>query len=560
MLKQSTAATIKFGPFVDDTDGKTAETGLTISQNDIRISKNGGSFAQTHNTAGATHDENGYYNIPLDSTDTNTLGILRVSVSKSGALPVWQDFMVVTANVYDTFCSTASLNVNVASLSTDAITAASLKADAITEIQNGLATAAALSVVDDFVDELESRLTASRAGYLDKLNVAGDLANTSNANSFKADVSGLATASALAAVDDLVDELESRLTAARAGYLDKLNVSGTLANTDNANSFKADVSNLALEATLTAIKGTGWSNETLKAIKEYVDELESRLTAVRAGYLDNLTKLDANVSSRLATSGYTAPDNANILNIKAKTDNLPASPAPANEYDTELAAIQADLNNPDQYKADVSGIPAAVWGYATRTLSSFGTLISDIWAHATRTLSAFGFTVATQSDANVTAIKAKTDNLPAIPAPANEYDAELAAIQADLDNPNQYKADVSNLATTAHVQEVEDKVDAIKLKTDNIPANPATAGEYTASLAAIQADVSGIPDAILTKAIVDTLTVEQVLKVLAAVETGITTGGGTDTIVYTGKDGTEIRLTGVDEDGYRTAVIVTLGA
>jgi hypothetical protein len=86
------------------------------------------------------------------------------------------------------------------------------------------------------------------------------------------------------------------------------------------------------------------------------------------------------------------------------------------------------------------------------------------------------------------------------------------------------------------------------------------AGEYDAELAAIQSDVSGIPDAILTKAIVDTLTVEQVLKVLAAVETGITTGGGTDTIVYTGKDGTEIRLTGVDEDGNRSAVIVIPGA
>ena len=336
----------------------------------------------------------------------------------------------------------------------------------------------------------------------------------------------------------------------------------------------------------------------------------------------------------LATDTALSVTDGKVDDIKAKTDNLPAIPAPAGEYDAELAAIQADLNNPDQYKADVSGIPAAVWGYATRTLSSFGTLISDIWAHATRTLSAFGFTVATQSDANVTAIKAKTDNLPASPAPAGEYDTELASIQADLDNPNQYKADVSGLATTTHLQEVEDKVDtadtvvdaikaktdnlpanpapageydirltaiqtdldnpnqykadvsalaktthlqdvedkvdAVKLKTDNIPANPAIAGEYTARLIAIQADlddpaqyqadVSGIPDAILAKVIVDTLTVEQVLKVLAAVETGITTGGGTDTIVYTGKDGTEIRLTGVDENGNRTAVIVTLGA
>lgn len=30
-----------------------------------------------------------------------------------------------------------------------------------------------------------------------------------------------------------------------------------------------------IQATLTAIKGTGWTDETLKAIKEYVDELES---------------------------------------------------------------------------------------------------------------------------------------------------------------------------------------------------------------------------------------------------------------------------------------------
>jgi hypothetical protein len=33
-----------------------------------------------------------------------------------------------------------------------------------------------------------------------------------------------------------------------------------------------------------------------------------------------------------------------------------------------------------------TGIPAAVWGYTTRTLSSFGTLLADIWAYAQRTL------------------------------------------------------------------------------------------------------------------------------------------------------------------------------
>jgi hypothetical protein len=37
-------------------------------------------------------------------------------------------------------------------------------------------------------------------------------------------------------------------------------------------------------------------------------------------------------------------------------------------------------------------IATAVWGVATRTLSSVGSLVADIWAAATRTLTAFGFT------------------------------------------------------------------------------------------------------------------------------------------------------------------------
>ena len=120
-IKQSTASTVKLGPFLDDTDGKTAETGLTISQADIRLSKNGGAFAQSNNIAGATHNENGYYDVPLNTTDANTLGTLRVAVSKSGALPVWQDFMVVPANVWDSMFGGSVLNVNVATMSSGAV-------------------------------------------------------------------------------------------------------------------------------------------------------------------------------------------------------------------------------------------------------------------------------------------------------------------------------------------------------------------------------------------------------------------------------------------------------
>lgn len=40
----------------------------------------------------------------------------------------------------------------------------------VAAMQSGLATAAALATVNAYVDELESRLTAARAGYLDSLN------------------------------------------------------------------------------------------------------------------------------------------------------------------------------------------------------------------------------------------------------------------------------------------------------------------------------------------------------------------------------------------------------
>lgn len=104
-----------------------------------------------------------------------------------------------------------------------------------------------------------------------------------------------------------------------------------------------------------AIKGTGWSTETLKAIKEYVDDLEGRLTAARAGYLDklNVAGILANTNnadtfkadiSGLATASALSATDGKVDAIKAKTDNLPPNPAPANEYDTELANLRADVN------------------------------------------------------------------------------------------------------------------------------------------------------------------------------------------------------------------------
>ena len=102
ILRQSTAFTFRIGPFLDDTDFKTTETGLSIAQGDIQISKDGGAFAQTSaTTPTTTHDTDAWYQCPLTATDTGTLRPLTVQIAMTGALPVWEHFIVVPANIYD---------------------------------------------------------------------------------------------------------------------------------------------------------------------------------------------------------------------------------------------------------------------------------------------------------------------------------------------------------------------------------------------------------------------------------------------------------------------------
>lgn len=121
LLKQSTAATIKFGPFLDDTTGKDAETGLaaSIKKANVRLSLDGGNMAAAHadqgsSDAGAPHDEIGYYDLSLDTTDTATVGRLKIMAHVSGALPVWDEYLIVPANVYDAMRGADKLQVDAA--------------------------------------------------------------------------------------------------------------------------------------------------------------------------------------------------------------------------------------------------------------------------------------------------------------------------------------------------------------------------------------------------------------------------------------------------------------
>lgn len=130
-LKQSTAVTLKLGPFVDSADAVTPEVALTIAQADVRLSKNGANIAQKTEATSATHDEGGWYDVPIDATDTDTLGILTVSVQEAGALPVWHEYMVVTPQVWDSLFGADLLQVHAVEIANDLITAAAIATNAI---------------------------------------------------------------------------------------------------------------------------------------------------------------------------------------------------------------------------------------------------------------------------------------------------------------------------------------------------------------------------------------------------------------------------------------------
>lgn len=115
-LKQSTASQeIPIGVFVDDVDGKTAETGLTIANTDIKLWKAGATTLADKNSGGATHIAGGIYYAVLDATDTNTPGSLIIFVHVAGALPVRVETVVFAAQVYDSLIgATDTLDVTLA--------------------------------------------------------------------------------------------------------------------------------------------------------------------------------------------------------------------------------------------------------------------------------------------------------------------------------------------------------------------------------------------------------------------------------------------------------------
>ena len=251
-------------------------------------------------------------------------------------------------------------------------------------------------------------------------------------------------------------------------------------------------------------RGNGWYNIALTSgHTDTLGDLALHITGTAADPADMVLLVeagatDADVSTRLSTAGYTAPDNASIAAILIDTAEIGAAGAGLTALASAAALATVDTVV-DSILVDTAEIGVAGAGLTVLATQASVNTIDDFL------------------DTEIAAIKAKTDNLPTDPADQSAVEAAITAATAPLATAvalatvdsvvdailldtaeiGAAGAGLTALATQASVNTIDDFLDteiaAIKAQTDLIPAAPAAVGDIpTADITAILADTNDI--------------------------------------------------------------------
>lgn len=318
------------------------------------------------------------------------------------------------------------MDASVGAMAANVMTAAAAAADLTTELQSGLATSSALSSLQSDVTTLLGRITSTLfTGITSLAEWLGLLAGKQTGNT-TARTEIRATGAGSGTYDETTDALQALrdrgdaawTTATGFSTLDAAGVRTAVglasANLDtqlDALPTAAENADAVWDEVLSGHLTGGTTGAGLNAAGSAGDPWSTALPgAYSAGSAGKIVgdNLNATVSSRLATSGYTAP-------LDAAGTRSAVGLASAN-LDTQLTAID------DAVDTEVASVLAAV-------------------------------------DTEVAAIKAKTDNLPIDPADASDIAALLATITGYLDT-----------EIAAILAAVDTEVGAIKTVTDQLVA------------------------------------------------------------------------------------------
>jgi len=283
-----------------------------------------------------------------------------------------------------------------------------------------------------------------------------------------------------------------------------------------ANGFEAGKSyNVVVTATVATVTGKAPIKSLLMRTRGVDDVLPTSsytapptAAAIRSEIDANSTKLDTNVGSRLATAGYTSPPAASAIRSEIDANSTKLDVA----VGTRLAA--AGYTAPPT----VAAIRAEMDANSTKLDATVGSR-----------LAAASYVAPANSD--ISAIKAKTDNLPADPASNTQVNTRLAAASYTAPDNAGIASIAADLAT----------------KLDVVLSTRLAAGDYTSPLA------------VLTQT-VKKYNVVEVLRLLEAAlagkVTGATSGTPGTTVIRDANDTKNVISSVGDGVGNRSAVTV----
>ena len=273
-----------------------------------------------------------------------------------------------------------------------------------------------------------------------------DLVNAPNPTAVTAIQNGLAATGEAATAVGTLNDFDPATEEVNVGSVNGAAVT-------SIDDFKADVSGLALIGEAATAVGT----LTIPSAADNADAVwnEARVDHSTAGSFGQGV---ASVQGNVTGSVDSVTDPVTVGTNNDKTDYA-LSAAGVSAVQSGLSTLTAKqvweygTRTLSSFGTLVSDVATGVWGAGTRTLSGFGTLIADTWAHATRSLTdKADFTLTAAYDAAKTA--ASTSDVTTAVSGLSTFDPATTEVDIGkvkgvaVTSVADFKADVSGLAAT----------------------------------------------------------------------------------------------------------------
>ena len=371
VLRQSTQVVVRIGPAVAVGDGFTPVTTLDLSTADeAELLKAAG--AATVSIAAATFaaiaGADGWYDLTLTTSHTDTVGTLDVVVNDDSLiLPIFARFQVVEEAAYDaiyaasaspatTAGAVGSVTGAVGSVAAGGITAASLAADCITAAK--VAADVSAEIADAVWDE---DATGHQVTGTFGQAIGDPVADTATIfGAVVTNAAGVDIAADLLALDNLVDDLESRVGTPSdlgGGATVAANLVDIEGQTDDIGAAGAGLTALAQASVLGAVAdvaadGDPTATDTVVAyLKQIINTLEGSAGIVTfpaeaapanaVNLAEVIRAIHADVTG-IAGAAMRGTDSAALATVctEARLAELDAANLP-----TDVAGVQADTDN-----------------------------------------------------------------------------------------------------------------------------------------------------------------------------------------------------------------------